>query len=198
MRGAKTSTMSPDKPVSDAAILFYEKKDKYYEFSNFYESPIKVDGRLYPTTEHFYQARKFIYPGASQASLDYAEVISQTNTPNKAFILANQKKKGGWAAKWTVSKTDKRTLNSLIDAYKNANVTIRPDWDQVKDDVMREAVWAKFTQHPHLQQLLLDTGDLNIAENSPRDSYWGLGSDGQGLNRLGKILMEVRSRLKGA
>src|SRR6266581_6929432 len=32
---------------------------------------------------------------------------------------------------------------------------LRPDWEKVKDDTMREALWAKFTQHPKLKSLLL-------------------------------------------
>src|SRR5687768_16176893 len=34
---------------------------------------------------------------------------------------------------------------------------LRADWDAVKDDIMREAVLAKFQQHPSLASLLLST-----------------------------------------
>ncbi|MFD1424039.1 NADAR domain-containing protein [Laceyella sacchari] len=43
---------------------------------------------------------------------------------------------------------------------------------------------------------MLPTGDELIIENSPIAYYWGCGADGSGLNRLGVILMEVRSRLR--
>src|SRR5215472_1434628 len=36
---------------------------------------------------------------------------------------------------------------------------LRQDWEQVKDDVMREALVAKFEQHPNLKSLLLSTGE---------------------------------------
>jgi predicted NAD-dependent protein-ADP-ribosyltransferase YbiA (DUF1768 family) len=42
----------------------------------------------------------------------------------------------------------------------------------------------------------LATGDEEIIENSPIDSYWGCGADGQGKNMLGKILMETRDILR--
>ena len=35
---------------------------------------------------------------------------------------------------------------------------LRPDWEAVKDEVMRTAVRAKFTQHPELRDRLLATG----------------------------------------
>ncbi|CAG8564401.1 11678_t:CDS:2 [Funneliformis caledonium] len=50
---------------------------------------------------------------------------------------------------------------------------LRPDWEQVKDDVMRTALKAKFTQHQTLKKLLLSTKDAKLAEDSPTDSYWG-------------------------
>jgi ribA/ribD-fused uncharacterized protein len=73
---------------------------------------------------------------------------------------------------------------------------LRPDWEAVKDDVMRRAVLRKFETHPGLRALLLATGDEEIVEDSPTDAYWGVGADGRGLNRLGLILMEVRATLR--
>lgn len=74
---------------------------------------------------------------------------------------------------------------------------LRADWESVKDDIMREAVLAKFEQHPTLLGLLLSTGDAEIIEHTKNDAYWGDGGDGSGLNMLGRILMEVRQRLGG-
>jgi ribA/ribD-fused uncharacterized protein len=74
---------------------------------------------------------------------------------------------------------------------------MRADWETVKDDIMREAVLAKFQQHPNLQTLLLSTGDAEIVEHTKNDSYWGDGGDGTGRNMLGRILVEVRQQLGG-
>lgn len=74
---------------------------------------------------------------------------------------------------------------------------LRSDWESVKDDVMREAVLAKFEQHPKLLGLLLSTGDAEIIEHTENDAYWGDGGDGSGKNMLGRILVEVRQRLGG-
>ena len=74
---------------------------------------------------------------------------------------------------------------------------LRPDWEEVKVDIMREAVLTKFIQHTDLQEILIDTGNAPIVEHSERDSYWGDGGDGKGQNVLGKLLMEVRERLIG-
>jgi ribA/ribD-fused uncharacterized protein len=73
---------------------------------------------------------------------------------------------------------------------------LRPDWEQVKLTVMREAVLAKFTQHADIRAVLLGTGDAEIVEHSPKDSFWGDGGDGSGQNHLGKVLMSVREELR--
>jgi ribA/ribD-fused uncharacterized protein len=40
-------------------IRFFSKSDTYREFSNFAPFPIELDGKRWPTSEHFYQAQKF-------------------------------------------------------------------------------------------------------------------------------------------
>ncbi|QDT80205.1 Swarming motility protein YbiA [Gimesia maris] len=72
---------------------------------------------------------------------------------------------------------------------------LRTDWEEVKDQIMREAVYAKFEQHAELEEMLLNTGDNEIVEQTTRDYYWGCGSEGTGKNMLGIILMETRERL---
>jgi len=73
---------------------------------------------------------------------------------------------------------------------------LRRDWEKVKDNIMREAVLAKFTQHEDLRPILLGTGDARLVEHTVNDSYWGDGGDGSGRNRLGEILMSVREELR--
>jgi ribA/ribD-fused uncharacterized protein len=73
---------------------------------------------------------------------------------------------------------------------------LRSDWDSVKDQIMLEAVRAKFTQHDGLKAILLGTGDARIVEHTTNDAYWGDGGDGSGENRLGQILMQVREELR--
>jgi len=74
--------------------------------------------------------------------------------------------------------------------------TLRVDWEQVKDDVMREAVLQKFLAHNDIQQTLLSTGDEELVEATTNDYYWGCGTNGTGKNMLGKILMEVRAEIR--
>tara|TARA_X000001036_G_scaffold439941_1_gene493225 strand:+ start:2251 stop:3288 length:1038 start_codon:yes stop_codon:yes gene_type:complete len=72
----------------------------------------------------------------------------------------------------------------------------RADWDSSKEDVMFEALLAKFTQHPELHEKLCNTESRRLVEVTDRDSYWGESADGVGENRLGILLMEVRSKIK--
>ena len=141
-------------------IHFYEEYKPYGHFSNFAACPIFLKGKLWPTTEHYYQAQKY-------AETDYEEVIRQAPSPMNSKELT-----------------------------RDPQHPPRADWDALKDDVMREALHAKFTQHAHLHALLLATGDAYLAEHTANDSYWGDGGDGSGQNRLGKLLIELREQLR--
>lgn len=73
-------------------------------------------------------------------------------------------------------------------------VTMRDDWDEIKVDIMREIVQAKFDQHEHLREMLLATEDAILEEgNHWGDTFWGV-CRGKGLNMLGKILMDLREQ----
>ncbi len=74
---------------------------------------------------------------------------------------------------------------------------LRPDWERVKDDIMRKAVLRKFQTHPDIRAVLLDTGPEEPIEKTPSDHYWGCITDGSGQNMLGQILMETRALLRG-
>lgn len=81
---------------------------------------------------------------------------------------------------------------------RSRKLPLRRDWESVKDQIMLEAVRAKFTQHDDLKQILLGTGDAKLVEHTANDSYWADGGDGSGKNRLGQILMQVREELRAA
>jgi hypothetical protein len=73
---------------------------------------------------------------------------------------------------------------------------LRPDWEQVKPQVMWQGVLTKFLTHTDIQAILLDTSEELIVEDSPTDYYWGCGQDKTGQNQLGNILMKVRQELR--
>ena len=161
-------------------IDFYSPTGKWFEFSNFFKSPIVYDLITYPSSEHFFQSKKFTDEW-------YKNQIIQASTSMKAKIIATQKIQSGY--KW---KTD---LNPIIREGIKRGIKIIDNWDNLRDDIMYQIVKIKFSQNGELKTLLLSTGTAIIQENSPRDSYWGLGHDGKGLNKLGLILMRIRDEL---
>lgn len=72
---------------------------------------------------------------------------------------------------------------------------LRPDWDDIKIEVMASILYDKFTRNPELRQMLVDTGDEELIEgNTWGDQFWGV--DGTGHNWLGKLLMRLRNHLR--
>src|SRR3974390_1074688 len=137
-------------------IHFYRVNEPYGEFSNFSPHPFGLQGKTWPTSEHYFQAQKF-------AGTDQEEAIRQAKSPMIAARLG-----------------------------RSRSHPLRPDWEKIKDDVMREALLAKFTQNPALRWLLLSTEEEELIEHTSNDRYWGDGGDGTGKNRLGQLLMELR------
>jgi len=135
-------------------ILFYSSTKKYFEFSNFFRSAIRLDGYFWLTVEHYYQAQK-------TTDIKDQDRIRSAESPGKAKRLGR-------------------------------NIHIREDWEDIKVDVMRRAIRAKFTQYKDLRDLLLSTNDASLHENSPHDMFWGV----HGKDMLGKILMELRGEIK--
>jgi ribA/ribD-fused uncharacterized protein len=141
-------------------ISFYRVSDPYGEFSNFSPHSIALNGKQWPTAEHYFQAQKFV-------GTEHKEAVRQAKSPMIAARMGRSRER-----------------------------PLRPDWETVKDDVMREALNAKFTQHPELRSLLLATGDAVIIEHTKNDGYWADGGDGSGKNRLGELLMELRAKFR--
>jgi ribA/ribD-fused uncharacterized protein len=73
---------------------------------------------------------------------------------------------------------------------------IRKEWKKRKQTVMTRAVYIKCRTHPEVSEALLKTGDTMIVENSQFDYYWGCGRDGRGDNVYGKVLMDVREKVR--
>ena len=72
----------------------------------------------------------------------------------------------------------------------------RDNWSDQKEEFMMNALIAKFTQHPELLERLLSTGQNRIVERPTNDSYWGEDDFGNGLNRLGVLLMNIRDSFR--
>ena len=146
--------------ITPRVIKFFRREEAFGYMSNFSSHPVIIKDRSWPTTEHFYQAMKFIDFGIQ-------ERVRNSGGPGACAKMG-----------------------------RDRSLPMREDWDRIKDNVMRLAILAKFTQHPHLKSGLLSTGDAILIEDSPYDSYWGCGKDGTGKNMLGVTLMWARDILQ--
>lgn len=75
-------------------------------------------------------------------------------------------------------------------------IHLRKDWENVKIQIMKDIVMAKFMQNEDLKEKLLSTENTYLEEgNTWGDRIWGT-VNGVGANNLGKILMNVRKELQ--
>ena len=170
-----TSTISP----SDArdqlrtyrradAVVVYKTKEDFGGLSNMASGyPLLIGGVRILTTEALYQACRF--PLLPEVQRD---IIGQHN-PMTAKMKSKPHRKH-----------------------------TRPDWDEVRFKIMRWCLRVKLAQnYGEFGRLLLATRNQPIVEQSRKDDYWGAKiAEGDetltGQNVLGRLLMELRERLK--
>lgn len=78
----------------------------------------------------------------------------------------------------------------------------RSDWDRVRVKIMKWCLRVKLAQNwKEFGKVLWDTGERPIVEESRRDAFWGAkpidAETLQGVNALGRLLMELRAELYG-
>jgi ribA/ribD-fused uncharacterized protein len=158
-------------------ILFFgadESKGPHRHFSNMSAHSIEIEGVKYPTVEHYFQAMK----AKEFKDAEVYDKILTAKTPKAAKALG------------------KKVKNFVTEV-----------WEAKRDSIMETGVRAKFVQHPELRKELMETEDKLIGEADPRNTYWGIGtsmdleksktpSKWRGQNKLGKMLMTLRSDFK--
>lgn len=145
-------------------IKFNSGIPEYSWLSNFEPAPIvDLNGLVWPSSEHCYAAAKIGKPG------DRLDTAQEWREKIRACNMAGQAKKLACKA------------------------PIRADWDDLKLEVMRRILVAKFTQNPEFYTLLMDTRGVELIEYALwGDRYWGVDRDGKGQNWLGRLLMSLR------
>jgi len=140
--------------------LYFSMDDSTELLSRFSDHSFELDGRLWQTVEHYYQAMKF-------DNASYKEKIANAS--------------------------DAATARKLGEARFKKK---RADLKQVRKTLMTRALYIKAKTHNEVSSRLLETGDVSLVENSQFNYYWGCGRDHRGDNHYGKILMNVREKLR--
>lgn len=155
--------------VRSEVVVVYKTKEAFGGLSNMASGyPLQINGIRILTTEALYQACRFPHMPEIQR-----EIIGQ-HSPMTAKMKSKPYRKDS-----------------------------RSDWDEVRYKVMRWCLRVKLAQnYAEFGRLLLATHDRPIVEQSRKDDYWGakladeLGETLTGQNVLGRLLMELREKLK--
>lgn len=119
---------------------------------------------------------KVTLDGATYPSVENAYQAAKTTNPaERAWFL-------------TCSSSEAKGLGK--------KVKLRPDWEHVKDSIMENLLRQKFHSGIYRDKLI-DSGNIEIQEgNYWSDKYWGIClRTGKGENKLGKLIMKIRSDL---
>lgn len=176
-------------------IKFFSTESEFYELSNFYELQEKMITPIFrlpcKTSEHYYHALKYEFKDAPSENEKMVRLIVNCKTPYMAKIVANAYRSNTpQRYEWQrnlVSKAqsiDATVINGLDEDYK------------VKLKLMKQTLKTKFKVDEHCREVLLSTGNKKLEEDSPYDSFWGIGRNGNGKNYLGRLLMKLRDKIR--
>lgn len=165
-------------------VTFYRPEDPYGYCSNFSRHSTALDGDVWQTSEHYFQAMKSLDP-------DVRKMIREKTSPGRAAYLGRTTLlRRDWD--WLLDDT-RLSLPPYWVADRPAS---NPHIERVKDLVMWRILVAKFTQHADIGKHLVDTRNAILVEAADSDPYWGWGASRIGLNKLGFMLMGVRALLQ--
>src|SRR5215469_15997678 len=104
----------------------------------------------------------------------------------------------GFQSAKTLDLTERKLIQESTTPGKSKRlgrkVTLRPDWEEIKIEVMETLLRQKFSI-PELKEKLLSTGTQTLVEgNGWGDTFWGV-CEGVGRNELGKLLMKIRGEV---
>ena len=125
-----------------------------------------IDGKRWPSVDHYLYAKRF------EGTL-FEEEIRKSPTIFKARRLATTFRTFYIEDEYTGIRIKKKVYGGGIYHMRN-------DWNEVEMELTEIAIEAKLKQHPHLQKLLVDTGDATL---SHKDSIY-----------TGPILEKLRPR----
>lgn len=141
-------------------IRFYKEFGEYGYLATYSNHGFFKDGIYWKTSEHYYQAQKFVEPEVKLK-------IANAKTPKIASTIG-----------------------------RDRNLNLRSDWEEIKQNIMYDAVYFKFKQNKDILRKFLDTGNAELVEATVKENYWGCGPNNDGQNNYGKILVRVRKQLR--
>jgi ribA/ribD-fused uncharacterized protein len=94
------------------AVLFYDSNKPYYEFTNFYPAAVNLDSKIWPTTEHYFQAQKFTDDNLQDKI---------RNLPTKAAFDEGNKRSNPLRPDWEAEKV------GIMEKAVRAKFNQRPD-----------------------------------------------------------------------
>ena len=83
----------------------------------------------------------------------------------------------------------------LITKKPEYKINRRANFENNKFDIMERGLYAKFAQNPDAAKMLKDTGDAVLIKSCAVCYKCGFG-EGSGTNRIGKVLMKIRSEIQ--
>ncbi|KAK6345478.1 hypothetical protein TWF718_007394 [Orbilia javanica] len=176
---AASSSANNTQIDTDNGVYFWKPDQRFGFLGQWYESPF---------TAVLEDGTRIQYENCEQYMMHQKGVLFAPDSETTGEILAKGLHPGA--------------IKALGRAIPNFD---EDTWEKNRYEIVVQANYYKFTQNEKLKEMLLETGNKELVEASPRDRIWGVGYGAAnapknrqkwGLNLLGKALMDVRERIR--
>jgi N-glycosidase YbiA len=141
-----------------------------------------------------------IYDRQNNNYFPYYEFCNFSKFPFTVDKILYKTSEHYYQSKKAIHKEDELKIINCETAREAADlgrtIECKSNWEDIKTNVMYDALYYKFTNYPNLIAILINTGEREIIEDSPTDYFWGWGKEHTGKNMLGKLLMILRKEFK--
>lgn len=140
------------------AIYFYRVNDEYGCFSNFSKHGFELDGKYWMTSEHYFQAKKFI-------GNEYEEEVRMSSTPMEAANMGRDRSKP-LRKDWEEVKDD-IMRKAVLEKFKANNdakkILLSTGDEEIIEKTTKDYYWGcgeNGTGKNMLGKILMETRDI--------------------------------------
>lgn len=184
-------------------LMLYNPKDiPFGQLSNNSQHFMTIEGKRWATVTNYILSNMLIVP-TYRSILSKAKIQGSKKNVNIRekvdMVLANAKvKKGGELTPSEIEQHRQKILQQVafqkMDIYQLYNYYLGLESFNNIRRAVENAYTSKVMQNPEMMQALIDSGNVPIYYIS-NNAQLGVGADGNGMNLIGIMLMQIRHNL---
>lgn len=177
----------------DGTIEFNDDCKIYSEFSNYFICnkgfTFNISDNIWVrTSQSAIETMRWLYEGCSDNNAKFALIIANESDPIKATLMSR--------LDYKIDSPWKEEIYNLACKCKEQEILQNTKYNEQYEEYMEKILKSKFSQDMRCKKILFSTNGYNLVYANKYDNIWGIGKDGKGQNKLGKLLVKLRNEIQ--